>query len=124
MKAMKTPGFTAETSLYQSSQHYQMTATSKSSLSRMTLLPQLFRLFPGAPNLFGRDDPFDFIVIGGGDGGSGSPQPAPQPGPRITGDRAFDEGICNNRRRACNWGNTAACKDVSERCGGIDGGVP
>ncbi len=121
MKTIKTPGFTAETSLYQSIQHYQMTATSKSSLSRMTLLPQLFRLFPGAPNLFGRDDPFDFIVIGGGgDGGSGSPQP----GPRLTGNRVYDQYICAERSRACSYGNARACDDYDRNCGGIDGGVP
>ncbi|WP_201323027.1 hypothetical protein [Pseudanabaena sp. lw0831] len=43
---MKTPGFTAETSLYQSSQHYQM-AMSKNSLTHLPVLPQLRRLYDG-----------------------------------------------------------------------------
>lgn len=40
MQTIKMPGFTAETSLYQSSQHYQM-AMSKNSLAHLPVLPQL-----------------------------------------------------------------------------------
>ncbi len=62
MRTMKTPSFTAESSLYESRQHYQMTATSKSSLtlSGMTVFPQLFRLWPGAPSAWDLDDPYGF----------------------------------------------------------------
>jgi hypothetical protein len=53
---MKMPGFTAETSLYQSSQYYQM-ATSKNSLTHLPVLPQLRPLFTNR-GLFWEEDSF------------------------------------------------------------------